>query len=75
MSDTPPPPPTIDSLKAQASSLLPLDDPLLAYKKFFRGREAEYSYREFLDEFCKPEPEAEEDETDEEQEDELNVND
>lgn len=65
--------PLISDLKAQASALLPLADPLLAYKKLFRGREAEYSYRAFLDEFCQPVAE-EADETPDDVEDVQNVN-
>ena len=48
----------IQDLAAEAVKTVYVKDPLLTYKKHFRGREVEYSYRQFLDdlESQKPKP-------------------
>ena len=50
-------PGNIEALKTEALKTVHLPDPLLTYKRFFRGREAEYSYRDFLDSITVTNPE------------------
>lgn len=51
---------SIETLKEKAFSVVTEKDPLLAYKKFLKGRETEYTYRQFLDEMEAKKPRVEE---------------
>lgn len=43
---------SIETLKEKAFASVKLKDPLLAYKRHLKGRESEYTYRQFLDELA-----------------------
>jgi hypothetical protein len=51
---------SIETLKEKAFACVNLKDPLLAYKRHLKGRESEYTYRQFLDELAKKNAPAEE---------------
>ena len=46
---------SIEELKAKAIAEVYVKDPLCTYKRLLKGREAEYTFRQYLDDLAPPE--------------------